>query len=63
MKVILEAPISDEEIRAEFFSLPTNKSRGPDGYTAEFVEKMWSVIGHELIFAAREFFESGQLLK
>ncbi|KAG7594499.1 Reverse transcriptase zinc-binding domain [Arabidopsis thaliana x Arabidopsis arenosa] len=44
------------------FSLPRNKTSGPDGYSAEFFKSCWSVVGPEVIEAVREFFSSGQML-
>ena len=52
-----------EEIRSAFFSLPKNKTGGPDGYSAEFFTASWSIIGPEVTDAILEFFESGSLLK
>ena len=54
---------SDTEIREAFFSLPKNKTGGPDGYSAEFFTASWSVIGTEVTEAIKEFFRSGKLLK
>lgn len=52
-----------EEIKEAFFSLPKNKSGGPDGYSAEFYTATWSVIGFEVTAAIMEFFRTGKLLK
>ncbi|XP_013650079.2 uncharacterized protein LOC106354634 [Brassica napus] len=54
---------SAEEIREAFFSLPKNKTRGPDGYSSEFFTASWSVVGLEVTEAIQEFFKSGSLLK
>lgn len=62
-KVKLESDFTIEEIKAAFFSLPRNKSSGPDGYCAEFFTICWSVIGAEVVSAVAEFFRSGTLLK
>lgn len=51
------------EIKDAFFSLPRNKTGGPDGYSAEFFTASWSVIGAEVTEAIMEFFRSGKLLK
>lgn len=59
----LEMPFSSEEIREAFFSLPRNKSSGPDGFSAEFFTGCWSVIGPKVIEAVSEFFTSGSMLK
>ncbi|KAG7563624.1 Reverse transcriptase domain [Arabidopsis suecica] len=54
---------STEEIKAAFFSLPRNKTSGPDGYSAEFFTSCWSVVEPEVTAAVMEFFSSGSLLK
>ena len=33
---MLEAEVTDEEIRKVLFAMPSNKSLGPDGFPAEF---------------------------
>lgn len=52
-----------EDVRNAFFSLPKNKSGGPDGYSTEFFIASWPVIGPEVTEAILEFFRSGCLLK
>lgn len=60
---ILAAPFSREEIQQTFFSLPRNKSPGPDGYPAEFFTGNWKIVGPDLIDAVSEFFSSGKILQ
>lgn len=62
-KQSLARSFSKQEIKDAFFSLPRNKARGPDGFSAEFFLGCWSVIGAEIIEAVEEFFTSGNLLK
>ncbi|KAG7594616.1 Zinc finger CCHC-type superfamily [Arabidopsis thaliana x Arabidopsis arenosa] len=62
-KAMLGAGFSEEDIKAAFFSLPRNKSSGPDGYSAEFFISCWSVLGAEVTADVAEFFSSGTLLK
>lgn len=45
-----------EEIKAAFFSLPKNKTCGPDGFSPEFFTGCWSVVGPEITEAVLEFF-------
>ena len=51
------------EIKDAFFSLPKNKTCGPDGFSPEFFMSCWSVVGPEITEAVLEFFSSGSLLK
>ncbi|XP_020262214.1 uncharacterized protein LOC109838161 [Asparagus officinalis] len=59
---LLSAPISNEEIRKAVFSIPDNKSPGPDGYGSSFFKSSWNVIGDEVTHAIQEFFQNGKLL-
>lgn len=59
----LDKMFTKDEIRDAFFSLPRNKTSGPDGYSAEFFMGCWSVVGHEVSEAVLEFFRSGKILK
>lgn len=58
-----EKDFTSEKIRNAFFSLPNNKTCGPDGYSKEFFIYALSIIGPEVTEAIREFFHSGCLLK
>lgn len=59
----LVKPFFKEEIKAAFFSLPRNKTSGPDGYSSEFFMACWDVVGVEVIDAVSEIFQTGRLLK
>lgn len=59
----LSKDFTAEEIREAFFSLPKNKTSGPDGFTSEFFCDCWSIVGPEVTAAVSEFFTSGKLLK
>ena len=48
---ILGAPVSPEEIKSAMFSIPGNKSPGPDGYNSFFFKKIWEITG-DLVTAA-----------
>ncbi|XP_048611893.1 uncharacterized protein LOC106393218 [Brassica napus] len=58
-----EKKFTNEDIKEAFFSLPRNKTGGPDGYSAEFFIDTWEIIGPEVTEAILEFFNSGCLLK
>lgn len=54
-------PITDDEIKSALFSIPDNKSPGPDGYNAFFFKHCWSIIGAEFIAAVRYFFTTSSM--
>lgn len=54
---------TSEDVKNAFFSLPKNKTGGPDGYSAEFFTASWSIVGAEVTEAILEFFRSGSILK
>jgi hypothetical protein len=58
-KEFLDKQFTNDEIRDAFFSLPRNKTSGPDGYSAEFFTGCWPIIGPEVTAAVSEFFKSG----
>lgn len=58
-----EKEFTPVDINKDFFSLPKNKTGGPDRYSAEFFTAMWPIIGPEVVNAVLEFFRSGKLLK
>ncbi|KAJ6989544.1 hypothetical protein NC653_022191 [Populus alba x Populus x berolinensis] len=47
----INLPITDEDIKAALFSIPDNKSPGPDGYNAYFFKHCWSIIGPNFLAA------------
>nr|ABA98327.2 transposon protein, putative, CACTA, En/Spm sub-class [Oryza sativa Japonica Group] len=56
----LIAPFSEEEVREAIFDMETNKAPGPDGILAEFYQKFWHVIKHDLLTMFNEF-HAGEL--
>lgn len=62
-KKMLTKPVSAEEIKAVLFSMPNNKSPGPDGYTSEFYKATWDIVGIEFVTAIQSFFTKGFLPK
>ncbi|KAG7569624.1 Endonuclease/exonuclease/phosphatase superfamily [Arabidopsis thaliana x Arabidopsis arenosa] len=55
--------VTEEEVKQIIFSMPLNKSPGPDGYTVEFFRSTWTVIGSDLTVAIQSFFKFGFLPK
>ncbi|KAL1194824.1 putative ribonuclease H protein [Cardamine amara subsp. amara] len=59
----LTKDVSGEEIKKVLFSMPNDKSPGPDGFTSEFYKAAWDIIGDEFIMAIQSFFVKGFLPK
>ena len=55
--------ITPEEIKGSIFRMKADKSPGPDGFNAGFFQKLWHIVGNDVIYAVTSFFESGKLLK
>lgn len=51
--------VTDEEIRDVLFKMPSGKSPGPDGFTAEFFKASWSIISKDFTTAVHSFFSKG----
>lgn len=59
---MLTAHVTYEEIRTAVFSMHSDKSPGPDGFSPGFFKNAWSIIKDDFCMAITEFFESGKLL-
>jgi hypothetical protein len=46
---LLTAPYSGEEVKKAVFQMEHNKAPGPDGFPAEFYQKIWEVIKFDLL--------------
>ncbi|KAG7560295.1 Reverse transcriptase domain [Arabidopsis thaliana x Arabidopsis arenosa] len=62
-QAMLTREVSAEEITKVLFSMPNDKSPGPDGYTSEFYKATWDIIGREFVLAVQSFFATGFLPK
>ena len=60
---VLNAEVSQEEVRLAMFSIDDNKAPGPDGFSARFFKAAWSIIGSDVTEAVISFFNSGSLLR
>ncbi|XP_074277269.1 uncharacterized protein LOC141600910 [Silene latifolia] len=58
---ILDTPITVEEVKKSIFSIPKDKSPGPDGYTSQFYRDAWDIVGDEVCDAVRNFFDTGDV--
>ncbi|GJT19452.1 hypothetical protein Tco_0878158 [Tanacetum coccineum] len=59
---IMVRSVSDEVVKAALFDICDNKAPGPDGYTAKFYKKSWSIVGRDVCNAVKEFFRKGRML-
>lgn len=55
--------VTEGEIKKVLFSMPQNKSPGPDGYTVEFFRAAWPILGKDFVVAVQSFFIKGFLPK
>ncbi|XP_074303032.1 uncharacterized protein LOC141637455 [Silene latifolia] len=60
---ILNAEVSNDEIRKAMFDIGGNKAPGPDGFNSQFYKDTWEITGESVIKAVKDFFTSGKLLK
>ncbi|GJZ31357.1 RNA-directed DNA polymerase, eukaryota, reverse transcriptase zinc-binding domain protein, partial [Tanacetum coccineum] len=54
--------VSIKEIKSAMFDINDSKAPGPDGFTAAFFKKAWSIVGEDICKAVHEFFISGRML-
>ena len=62
-KQMLIREVTAEEIKRVLFTMSSNKSPGPDGFTCEFFKETWSTVGHDFVVAIQSFFKTGFLPK
>lgn len=55
--------ITEEDIKGVLFSMPREKSPGPDGYTVKFLRGTWNIIKLDFVVAVQSFFRYGFLPK
>ena len=56
----LTAPFLEEEVRQAIFQMEPNKAPGPDGFPAEFYQKIWDIIMDDLLKLFNDL-QNGQL--
>ena len=62
-QLTLCSAITNEEIKEVIFSIPNEKSPGPDGYSSGLFKATWGELGPLVCQAIQEFFTTGKLLK
>ncbi|KAL0302793.1 UNVERIFIED_CONTAM: LINE-1 reverse transcriptase [Sesamum angustifolium] len=60
---LLDAPVTESDIKEAFFDIDDDSAPGPDGYTSAFFKSAWPVVGQAISEAVGEFFRTGKLLK
>lgn len=61
--LLLVDHVSNTDIKNALFSIPNDKSPGPDGYSSQFFKEAWNIVGEDFTRAALEFFRNGRILK
>ncbi|XP_074307933.1 uncharacterized protein LOC141642861 [Silene latifolia] len=56
-------PITNEEIKAALFTIGSDKSPSPDGFSSAFFKHSWSLIGESYCKAVHSFFSTGRMTK
>ncbi|CAJ2659660.1 unnamed protein product [Trifolium pratense] len=57
--VMLEAPITKEEIRTTLFQMHPDKSPGPDGFNPAFFQQFWHLCGDDVFTATKDWLQRG----
>ncbi|XP_074299433.1 uncharacterized protein LOC141630528 [Silene latifolia] len=53
---MLDSAVTTEEVKMHLFSIPKDKSPGPDGFTSQFYRDAWDIVGNEVCAAVLDFF-------
>ncbi|GJT40504.1 RNA-directed DNA polymerase, eukaryota, partial [Tanacetum coccineum] len=61
--IVLESPVSNEEIRRAVWACGDNKSPRPDGFTFEFFCKFWNIVGPDMCEAVGWFFNNNSFAR
>lgn len=59
----LTKEVSKDEIEKTIFSLPNDKSPGPNGFDAFFFKRAWSIMHEDVVSVIKSFFSSSKLLR
>jgi hypothetical protein len=58
---ILNAPLTDDEVRAALFMMKPSKALGPDGFTTGFYQRHWNLLGPDICKAVIGFLNGGDM--
>jgi hypothetical protein len=61
MNAVLCKDFSSEEIADAIFQICPLKASGPDGFPAQFFQRNWEVMKHDVIRGVKEFFATGRM--
>lgn len=55
--------VTMEEVKKALWSIPSEKSPGPDGFSSDFFKVSWNIIKDDLYVAVHDYFVNDRLLK
>jgi hypothetical protein len=61
MNELLDAPFTDMEVKKALFMMHPHKAPGPDGFTAGFFQRHWSLIGPDVCSVVLAFLNGGDM--
>lgn len=57
----LASPFTETEIKTALFMMKPNKAPGPDGFTAGFYQKHWTLLGNDICQAVLSFLNGAEM--
>jgi len=61
MAEVLEQAFTVEEVEKALFQMGPNKAPGPDGFTAGFFQRHWSLVKESVVIAVLGFLNGGEM--
>jgi hypothetical protein len=61
MNAFLCSPFTSMEVEKALFAMKPNKSPGPDGFTAGFYQRHWSLVKEDICYAVLTFLNGGDM--
>ncbi|KAL0006083.1 hypothetical protein SO802_013644 [Lithocarpus litseifolius] len=62
MLVVLSSEFTAEEVKVALFQMGPTKALGLDGMNAFFYQKLWHIVGDDVVFAVLDFLNNGNML-